>query len=66
MILIIYKSYLTHKKPKNPNSKAPVGIDYLEFLNALMRISIKGAKIFNRIAEKIAEKIAQRFKQGKK
>ena len=52
--VFIYNSYLTHKKSKA--SKAPVGIDYMEFLNALIRISVKGAKVFNRIAQKLALK----------
>jgi hypothetical protein len=33
--------------------KAPIGIDYDEFLNALLRVATKGKSILNKIAGKL-------------
>ena len=54
-ILLIYKSLTKLKAPAMIKDTVSNGLEYNEFLESLVRISIKGQKVFNQIGEKIKE-----------
>lgn len=47
---LIFKSVTRYKKTRDGHT---IGINYLEFLECLLRVAVKGQNIFNKFAERM-------------